>query len=100
MLLLSLLLLLLLMVNGIFAQDTNTAFATGTHKIEHFPNKTLLKGGTVLERDIIDIFTLLFLASSIDQTCEEPQVDIISLVIRMQFWHNLIQSQVQLEYLP
>ncbi|GAA5142852.1 thiamine pyrophosphate-dependent enzyme [Thalassotalea piscium] len=44
---------------SIFAQDTNTAFATGTHKIENFTNKTLLKGGSVLERDIIEVFELL-----------------------------------------
>ncbi|MCO4800263.1 MAG: thiamine pyrophosphate-binding protein, partial [Colwelliaceae bacterium] len=41
---------------SIFAQDSNTAFGTGTHKIEDFHNRTLLKGGTVLERDIIDVF--------------------------------------------
>jgi TPP-dependent 2-oxoacid decarboxylase len=41
---------------SIFAQDSNTAFGTGTHKIEDFHNRTLLKGGTILERDIIDVF--------------------------------------------
>ncbi|MEW6991694.1 thiamine pyrophosphate-dependent enzyme [Colwelliaceae bacterium 6441] len=44
---------------SIFAQDSNTAFGTGTHKIENFHNRTLLKGGTVLERDIIEVFEQL-----------------------------------------
>ncbi len=42
--------------SSIYPQDTNTAFGTGTHKIEKMTNKTLLKGGTVLERDIIEVF--------------------------------------------
>lgn len=46
---------------SIFPQDTNTAFGTKTHKIESFENKTLLKGGTLLERDIIDIFEHLLM---------------------------------------
>ena len=44
---------------SIFSQDSNTAFATGTHKIEDFENKTLLKGGALLEKDLIEIFELL-----------------------------------------
>ncbi len=30
---------------SIIAQDSNIAFATGTHKVETFANKTVLKGG-------------------------------------------------------
>lgn len=45
--------------SSILPQDTNVAFATGTHKIEAFENKTLLKGGTLLEKDLIEIFQLL-----------------------------------------
>jgi len=41
---------------SIFPQDSNTAFGTGSHKVEHFANKTLLKGGTLLERDLMEIF--------------------------------------------
>jgi TPP-dependent 2-oxoacid decarboxylase len=41
---------------SIFPQDSNTAFGTGSHKVEHFFNKTLLKGGTLLERDLVEIF--------------------------------------------
>ncbi|GLX80188.1 preprotein translocase subunit Tim44 [Thalassotalea insulae] len=48
---------------SIYAQDTNTAFGTGTHKIENFDNRTLLKGGTVLERDIIEVFEHLINAN-------------------------------------
>lgn len=44
---------------SIFAQDSNIAFATGTHKIEDFDNKTLLKGGALLEKDLIEVFELL-----------------------------------------
>lgn len=44
---------------SIFSQDCNVAFATGTHKIETFENKTLLKGGSLLEKDLIDIFEKL-----------------------------------------
>ncbi len=41
---------------SIFPQDCNIAFATGTHKIESFENKTLLKGGSLLEKDLVAIF--------------------------------------------
>ncbi|MBL4763755.1 MAG: thiamine pyrophosphate-binding protein, partial [Colwellia sp.] len=44
---------------SIFSQDCNIAFATGTHKIETFENKTLLKGGSLLEKDLIEIFEKL-----------------------------------------
>jgi TPP-dependent 2-oxoacid decarboxylase len=44
---------------SIFPQDSNTAFGTGSHKVEHFANKTLLKGGTLLERDLVEIFSEL-----------------------------------------
>jgi len=44
---------------SVFAQDCNIAFGTGTHKIEDFDNKTILKGGDLLETDLIEIFTLL-----------------------------------------
>jgi len=44
---------------SIFPQDCNIAFATGTHKIEGFENKTLLKGGSLLEKDLVAIFERL-----------------------------------------
>ncbi|TPH12290.1 thiamine pyrophosphate-binding protein [Litorilituus lipolyticus] len=44
---------------SIFSQDCNVAFATGTHVIEKFANKTLLKGGSLLEKDLIEIFNRL-----------------------------------------
>jgi TPP-dependent 2-oxoacid decarboxylase len=44
---------------SIFPQDSNIAFGTGTHKIERFDNKTLLKGGSLLEKDLIAIFERL-----------------------------------------
>ena len=50
---------------SIFAQDGNIAFATGTHKVESFENKTLLKGGATLEKDLIEVFELL-LSSDIE----------------------------------
>lgn len=45
--------------SSILPQDSNIAFATGTHKIEAFENKTTLKGGTLLEKDLVEIFQLL-----------------------------------------
>ena len=50
--------------SSILPQDSNIAFATGTHKIETFDNKTLLKGGTLLEQDLIEIFHLLLQRNS------------------------------------
>lgn len=44
---------------SIFPQDSNVAFGTGTHKIECFKNKTLLKGGSLLEKDLVEIFEAL-----------------------------------------
>ncbi len=44
---------------SIFAQDTNTAFGTGTHKVDSFINKTILKGSSLLEKDLIEVFELL-----------------------------------------
>ena len=41
---------------SILPQDSNIAFGTGTHKIENFDHKTLLKGGSFLEKDLIAIF--------------------------------------------
>lgn len=47
--------------SSIFSRDTNSAFATGTHFIEKFGNKTVIKGTELLEKDLIDIFELLLL---------------------------------------
>jgi TPP-dependent 2-oxoacid decarboxylase len=44
---------------SIFPQDCNIAFATGTHKIEKFANRSLLKGGSLLEKDLIEVFQRL-----------------------------------------
>ena len=44
---------------SIMAQDSNIAFATGTHKVENFANKTVLKGGAKLEKDLVEVFELL-----------------------------------------
>ena len=44
---------------SIIAQDSNIAFATGTHKVETFANKTVLKGGDRLEKDLIEVFEQL-----------------------------------------
>lgn len=64
---------------SIFSQDCNVAFGTGTHKIETFENKTLLKGGSLLEKDLIDIFEKL-LNSDIAVFEFEPQVEKIAKV--------------------
>ncbi|SEK31038.1 TPP-dependent 2-oxoacid decarboxylase, includes indolepyruvate decarboxylase [Colwellia chukchiensis] len=45
--------------SSIVPQDSNIAFATGTHKVETFANKTLLKGGALLEKDLLEILQLL-----------------------------------------
>ncbi len=39
--------------------DTNTAFATGTHLLFEFENRTILKGTAQLEKDIITTFEYL-----------------------------------------
>ena len=44
---------------SIYPQDSNTAFATGTHAIESFANKTLLKGSAPLEQDLLAIISHL-----------------------------------------
>lgn len=44
---------------SIIAQDSNVAFATGTHKVETFENKTILKGGDRFEKDLIEVFEQL-----------------------------------------
>jgi indolepyruvate decarboxylase len=44
---------------SIFAQDSNSAFGTGTHNIDNFTNKTVLKGSSLLEQDLIEVFELL-----------------------------------------
>ena len=65
---------------SIFSQDCNVAFGTGTHKIETFENKTLLKGGSLLEKDLIDIFEKL-LNSNISVFEFEPLLDEIPSVV-------------------
>jgi TPP-dependent 2-oxoacid decarboxylase len=64
---------------SIFSQDCNVAFGTGTHKIETFENKTLLKGGSLLEKDLIDIFEKL-LNSDIAVFEFEPLIEKIAKV--------------------
>lgn len=56
---------------SIFPQDCNVAFSTGTHKIEDCDNKTVLKGASLLEEDLIDIFKLL-LCSDIPRFDYQP----------------------------
>ncbi len=41
---------------SIYTQDTSNAFNTGTHKILHFDNKTLLKGTDLNDADLLAIF--------------------------------------------
>ncbi|MDF2177422.1 thiamine pyrophosphate-dependent enzyme [Aliiglaciecola sp. CAU 1673] len=45
--------------SSIYAQDTNMAFSTGSHFIESFANKTVLKSTVALELDLVELFTLL-----------------------------------------
>jgi len=45
--------------SSIFAQDTNSAFGTGTHTVDAFDNKTVLKGSSLFEKDLIEVFELL-----------------------------------------
>lgn len=42
---------------SIFSQDSGTAFATGTHVIDDFPNKTTVKGTEPSSTDILGIFS-------------------------------------------
>lgn len=94
---------------SIFAQDSNIAFATGTHKVESFENKTLLKGGAKLEKDLIEVFELLLKSdiaafdfkikhSEIEQVPLEDKIDFNNLAATL----NEIQAQQEmpLVYLP
>ncbi|RHW76952.1 thiamine pyrophosphate-binding protein [Colwellia sp. RSH04] len=77
---------------SIFAQDSNIAFATGTHVIERFSNKTLLKGGSLLEKDLIEIVNYL-LDSDI------PRFDIQALATKTEQKANeqsaLLEAELQ-----
>ncbi len=95
---------------SIFAQDCNVAFSTGTHKIESFENKTLLKGGAKLEKDLIEVFELLLLDNEIETFTFQPinnevvpvptsdKIDFNNLAATL----NEIQAQqdIPLVYLP
>ncbi len=94
---------------SIFAQDCNVAFSTGTHKVETFDNKTLLKGGALLEKDLIEIFERLLtiniaafdfelLIDKATQVPENDKIDFNNLAATL----NEIQAQQQmpLVYLP
>jgi len=95
---------------SIFPQDSNTAFGTGSHKVEHFKNKTLLKGGTLLERDLVEIFTELLSRDiqrfefspldehSIEKTNDDDEIDFNNLAKTL----NELQESINtpLVYLP
>lgn len=83
---------------SIFSQDCNIAFATGTHKIETFDNKTLLKGGTILERDLIEIFEKL-LESDIEIFQFEPlKADIVPVPVNEDIdFNNLAATLNELQ---
>ncbi len=95
---------------SIFAQDSNIAFATGTHKIESFDNKTLLKGGAKLEKDLIEVFELLLLNSELEAFTFQPIIDEVAPVPASEKidFNNLAatlneiqtQQQMPLVYLP
>ncbi len=61
---------------SIFPQDCNIAFATGTHKIEKFANRSLLKGGSLLEKDLIEVFQRL-LTSDISRFAFEKNSELL-----------------------
>lgn len=48
---------------SIHAQDTNSAFNTGTHQIDSFENKTTIKGTVQNQQEIINIFANLLTAN-------------------------------------
>ena len=94
---------------SIFSQDCNIAFATGTHKIESFENKTLLKGGALLEKDLIEVFELLLnsdierfdfqsISNNVSSVPPNDKIDFNNLAATL----NEIQAQQQmpLVYLP
>jgi TPP-dependent 2-oxoacid decarboxylase len=78
--------------SSIFSQDTNSAFATGTHFIEKFTNKTVIKGTELLEKDLIEIFDLL-LQSELPRyqfSNEQPATAVIDDDEAIDY-HNLAQ---------
>ena len=95
--------------SSILPQDSNIAFATGTHKIELLTNKTLLKGGTLLEQDLIEIFQLLLQRHKkvFDFLKPEPECKTVNFEHEVDFNNlastlNHIQDQTDtaLVYLP
>ena len=95
--------------SSILPQDSNIAFATGTHKIELLTNKTLLKGGTLLEQDLIEIFQLLLQRHKkvFDFLKPEPECKTVNFEHEVDFNNlastlNQIQDQTDtaLVYLP
>lgn len=94
---------------SIFAQDSNIAFATGTHKIEKFTNKTLLKGGALLEEDLVEVFEQLLnidikafefqpIINNVIAVAADDKIDFNNLAATL----NEIQAQqpMPLVYLP
>ncbi len=79
--------------------DTNVAFATGTHLLFEFPNRTILKGTAQLEKDIITTFEYLLAdeLTSFDFTpVQAPTLPLIKEE-RIDF-HNLTSVLNQLQH--
>ncbi|MCL1125865.1 thiamine pyrophosphate-dependent enzyme [Shewanella surugensis] len=78
--------------------DTNIAFATGTHLLFDFKNKTVLKGTDQLEQDIISTFEYLLETSIAPFHFEAPALKqaIYSADERIDF-HNLTSVLNQLQ---
>lgn len=94
---------------SIIAQDSNIAFATGTHKVEKFENKTVLKGGDRLEKDLIEVFEQLLSSditffdfkinhNAISSIPSTDQIDFNNLAATLN--EIQLQQQMPLVYLP
>lgn len=79
--------------SSIFSQDTNTAFSTGSHFIHAMQNKTVLKGTSVGEGDLIELFDCLAVCPlpSFDFTLPNWAAPAVEPQAKLDF-HNLAQT--------
>lgn len=75
---------------SIFQMDANSAFDTGTHRLSSFPNKTLLKGTSKLQKDLIEIFEKLLISDvkKFDFNFESQKAPLLNSTDKFDF-HNL-----------
>jgi len=83
---------------SVLTQDANSAFGTGTHKIDNFANKTLLKGGALLEKDLIEVFELLLKIEIVPFNFSNNELTVPALLAEEEIdFNNLAQTLNELQ---